>query len=61
MVSCPDLNGNYEEAFLNESTFDIGSGIYCPYYDAVGQTNSAAVIVIFGIADPSKFSQSICY
>tara|TARA_B100000029_G_scaffold254412_1_gene251215 strand:+ start:572 stop:904 length:333 start_codon:yes stop_codon:yes gene_type:complete len=50
MVSCPDLNGDYMEAFTNETTFDVMSGLYCPYYDAVGQSNSAAVFIIFGIS-----------
>ena len=50
MVSCPDLDGNYQEGFLNTTLFDPGSAIYCPYYDAMGQTNSAAVLMVFGIA-----------
>lgn len=54
MVSCPDLkaasDSNYQEGFLNETLFDPGTAIYCPYYDAVGQTNSAAVLIIFGIS-----------
>tara|TARA_R110002020_G_C16027850_1_gene752599 strand:+ start:125 stop:460 length:336 start_codon:yes stop_codon:yes gene_type:complete len=50
MVSCPDIDGNYQDAFVNETVWDVPSGIYCPFYDSVGQTNSAAVIMVFGLA-----------
>jgi len=50
MVSCDVLNGEYQNAFLDDSTFDILSGLYCPFYDSMGSTNAAAVVIIFGLA-----------